>query len=207
MPELPTFLRKLRTYTHYATRLDTEHYLLSSRKSFANYTVDDYQRMRELAERVPVFKMALTEAVSTILGTDIDFVTCENMQHQSADIVRWVELLQEERSYRYFQEGYPEVSSEVDPLWLANIERVTNECYEGEGPEVSLAPEELGTFQGILSQAEEARSGAAQWAWWKFFSKDKNYIQQVFEANGLPLDKAGFRKMMARLDAPAQPGA
>ncbi len=143
----------------------------------------------------------LTEKVSEILGTDIDFVICENLQHQSDTIARFVELLGEETSYRYFQESYTEICPDVDPLWLANIERVTNECYEGEGPEVSLSPDELGKFQGILSQAEEARSGAAQWAWWKFFSKEKNYVQQVFEVNGLKPDKAGFAKMVARLDA------
>ena len=201
VPELPAFLRKLRTYTNYAARLDNEHYLLSARKPFANYSVEDYQRMRTLAEQIPVFKTELTDSVSSILGADVDFVTCENMQHQSDDIARWIELLKEDRSYQYFQEGYPQVNQEIDSLWLANIERVINECYEGEGPEVSLAPDELGAFQAVLSQAEEARSGAAQWAWWKFFSKDKSYVQQVFDANGLPLDKTGFPKMMARLDA------
>ena len=201
VPELPAFLRKLRTYTNYAVRLDDEHHVLSSRKSFANYSVEDYQQMRALAERVPVFKSTLTEKVSSILGTDIDFVTCQNMQHQSPDIARWVEVLAEDRSYRYFQDGYPNVNPDVDPLWLANIERVIHEGYEGEGPEVSLAPDELGTFQGVLSQAEEARSGAAQWAWWKLFSKEKEYVQRVFDANDLALDKAGFARMIARLDA------
>ena len=201
IPELPAFLRKLRTYTHYAARLDSEHYLLSARKSFANYSAEDYRKMQERAEQIPVFKMALTEQVSEILGANVDFVTCENMQHQAEDIARWVALLEEDRSYRYFQEAYADVDPDIDPLWLATIERVVNECYEGPGPEVSLAPEELGAFQTVLSQAEEARSGAAQWAWWKFFSKDKVYVQDVFKANELSLDKEGFATMMAKLDA------
>ena len=201
VPDLPPFLRKLRTYTRYAARLDNDHYLLSSRKSFAHYTVEDFQKMRTLAEDIPVFKAAITEKASDILGAEVDFVTCENLQHQSSAIARFVALLTEETSYRYFQESYTKIHQDVDALWLANIERVVNECYQGEGPEVSLSPDKLGKFQGMLSQAEEARTGATQWAWWKFFSKDRNYVQQVFEANGLTPDKAGFSKMVAKLDA------
>ena len=201
VPELPDFMRKLRTYTNYAARLDDEQYLLSARKPFANYTVEDYQQMRELAESIPVFKTELTEKISEILTANIDFVTSENLQHQTDSIAQFSSLLAEDTSYRFFQEGYQDVGPELDPLWLANIERVTNECYEGEGPERSLEPDELGKFQAILSQAEEARAGAAQWAWWKLFSKEKGYVQQVFEANGLKPDKDGFQKMVARLDA------
>ena len=200
IPQLPAFLRKLQTYTRYAIRLDNEQYLLGARKSFAHYSVDDYRKMQERVAQIPEFKMSITERVSEILGTDVDFVTCENMQHKADEIVQWIELLQEDRSYRYFQESHGEVDPETDPLWLANIERVVAECYHTGTPEVSLAPEELGTFQEILSQAEEARSGAAQWAWWKFFSKDKAYLQEVFKANGLAMDKEGFATLLGRLD-------
>jgi hypothetical protein len=201
MPELPPFVRKLRKYINYAQRLDDERYPLSARKSFASYGVGDYQTMRKLAEEIPAFKTALTERVSQLLSTDIDFVTCENIQHQSAEITQFIELLDEADSYRYFQEGYAAVSPETDSLWLANIERIVNECYQGEQPEVSLPPDELGKFQGILSQAQEARMGQAQWAWWKYFSQDRKYVQQVFEANNLTLSKEDFARMVGRLDA------
>ncbi len=201
VPELPTFVRKLRKYINHAQRLDSERHPLGVRKSFASYGVSDYQTMRKLADEIPVFKTALTEEVSQLLGTDIDFVTCENIQHQSANIAQFIELLDEADSYRYFQEGYAAVSPETDSLWLANIERIVNECYQGEQPEASLPPDDLGKFQSILSQAQEARMGRAQWAWWKHFSQDRKYVQQVFEANGLTLSKEDFARMVGRLDA------
>lgn len=201
MPELPPFVRKLRKYINHAQRLDSERHPLSVRKPFASYGVSDYQTMRELANEIPVFKTTLTERVSQLLGTDIDFVTCENIQHQSADIAQFIELLDEADSYHYFQEGYAAVSPETDSLWLANIERIVNECYQGEQPEASLSPDELGKFQGILSQAQEARMGRVQWAWWKYFSQDRKYVQQVFEANNLTLSKEDFARMVGRLDA------
>ena len=201
VPELPPFVRKLRQYINHAQRLDDERHPLSARKSFASYGVSDYQTMRKLAEEIPAFKTALTERVSQLLGTNIDFVTGENIQHQSEDIAQFVALLNEADSYRYFQEGYAAVSPETDSLWLANIERIVNECYQGEQPEATLAPGELGKFQGILSQAQDARSGAAQWAWWRYFSPDRKYVQQVFAANDLTLSKEDFARMVSRLDA------
>ncbi|MGB3776973.1 MAG: AAA domain-containing protein [Tunicatimonas sp.] len=201
VPELPPFVRKLRKYINHAQRLDGERHPLSVRKSFATYGVRDYQSMRKLAEEIPEFKTALTERVSQLLGTDVDFVTAENIQHQSEDIAQFIELLDEADSYRYFQEGYAAVSPETDSLWLANIERIVNECYQGEQPEVSLPPDELGKFQGILSQAQEARMGQAQWAWWRYFSQDRKYVQQVFAANDLTLSKEDFARMVGRLDA------
>ncbi len=115
--------------------------------------------------------------------------------------MRFVALLEEADSYRYFQEGYAAVGSDIDPLWLDNIERVVYECYQEEEPEKSLPPDELGKFQEKLSQAQEARSGSAQWAWWKFFSPDRKYVQQVFDANELTLSKENFATMVKRLDA------
>ncbi len=201
VPDLPPFLRKLRTYVNYAARLDDEHYLLSTRQPFAHYTAEDYRQMKEVTEDIPVFKNKIVETVSGILGSDIDFVTCESLQHRIDDIRRLVKVLSEDTSYRFFQQSHGAIPIDADPQWLEEIEQVVRECYTDEGPEVSLSPERLGEFQRVVAQAEEARSGAVQWAWWKNFSKDKKFVQEVFTNNHLALDKEGFARMTPRLDA------
>ena len=201
IPELSTFLNKLRTYTNYATRLDRGDYLLSQRKPFDGYAVQDYQTIRTIVEEVPVLKESVSRRASEILRTEVTFTEAENLQQRSPDIRKFVDLLKEETSYRYFQQMVPLVGKEADPLWLENLERVILECYAGAEPETSLSSgEELGKFQKLLLQAQEARSGVTQWAWWKLFSKEKEYVQSVFEANYLEQDKEGFALLAKRLD-------
>ncbi len=200
IPDLPPFVSKLKRLTTYAQRYDKETYLLCDRKSFNAYSVEDLKNMRTVFSEVPAFKQKVSGQVSQVLQEEVDYTICEQLQRRSEDIARMIPLIEEPQSYAYFQDMVPLLEKEADPLWLSNIERVAMDCYQGEGPEVSLPTGELGKFQHALQQASEARPGVFQWLWWKWFSKEKAYVQQVFEANQLPLTKKGFHAMQEKID-------
>lgn len=201
IPEMQAFLKKLRTFTAYSNQFERENYLLFDRKPFVDYTVEDLKKIREIIKDIPVFKQQIENDTQHILKTEIDFVICENLQQRSEDISSFTNLLQEEKAYTYFTHMVSNIDKDADPLWLSNIERIVMECYHGHGPEVNLSSDELGKCQKIIGQAEEARNGFLGWAWWKFFSKDRTYVEDILKQNDLTTDKKGFRTIAEKIDA------
>ena len=199
-PELKPFLNKLRTYTGYANRFDKDNYAFNDRKPFTNYSVEDLKNMRDIIGDIPVFKEKVVKESSEVLKSQIDFVSCINLQQRSDDISSLSEYLAEEKSYEYFVHMAPLIDKDADPLWLSNIERITLECFQAHGPEITLDTKDLGNFQEILRNAGDARGGPLSWLWWKLFSKDKEYVTKVFEANDLELDKKGFQILAEKID-------
>ncbi len=200
-PELKPFLNKLRTFTNYFNLFDKDSYIFYDRRPFVNYTVEDLKKMRDIITDIPAFKKKIIDEVSEVLKSDIDFVSCTNLQQRSEDISSLSDYLSEGKSFEYFQHMSPIIDKDADPLWLSNIERITLECFQAHGPEICLETSELGHFQEILRAAQDARGGPFSWLWWKLFSKDKDYITKVFEQNDLTLDKKGFQVLSEKIDS------
>lgn len=200
IPEMHDFIKRLRTFTAYSNQFEKESYPLYSRKSFIEYSVEDLKQIREIIKDVPEFKQQIEKETQDILKTEVDFVICENLQQRTEDISSFISYLGEEQAYRFFTHMVPNIEKDADPLWLSNIERVVMECYHGHGPETNLPSEELGQCQRIISEAEEARNGVFSWMWWKFFSKDKAYVEGILQQNELSPDKKGFQIIAEKID-------
>lgn len=199
-PDLKPFLNKLRTYTGYSNRFDKESYIFNDRKPFTDYSVEDLKKIRDIITDVPTFKNKVVTEASRVLKSDVDFVSCINLQQRSEDISSLSEYLSEDKSFEYFVHMAPIIDKDADSLWLSNIERITLEFFQAHGPEISLETKELGPFQEMLRNAQAARSGPFSWMWWKLFSKDKEYITQVFQQNNLELNKKGFQILSEKID-------
>ncbi|MGD1890794.1 MAG: AAA domain-containing protein [Cyclobacteriaceae bacterium] len=200
VPELPQFLRKLRTYVSNYLQYDVDHYPFAPRKSFAQHQADVLPLLKEYIKEIPEYKQQVVSQVNDILKTNIDFVTCENIQLRSEDIHLFLRLLEQPRSYEFFQKIVGKIDKDADPLWLANIERVILECYQGPGVETSLDMDDLGKFQQLLKRAEDSRSGIIKWLSWQTASKDKKWLTEVFEKNSLELTRDGFQELGEMLD-------
>jgi len=200
IPEMQPFLKKLRTFTAYSNQFERESYLLYDRKPFVNYAVEDLKKIREIVKDIPEFKREIEEKVEKSLKTKVDFVVCENLQQRSAEISEFIDLLQEEKAFDFFTHMVPNVDKDADPLWLSNIERIIAECYEGSGPEVHLDVDDLGKCQKVVSEAEDARNGFFSWMWWKMFSKDKAYVDEILAKNELGDTKKDFQVLGEKVD-------
>ncbi len=200
IPDLQPFVDKLKRFTHYALKYDKENYLLCDRKSFNGYTAENLKSMRKILGEIPVFKQKIEQEVGQIFQEKSDYVTCENLQRRTDDMAKMLEYLQEPQAYENFQHMAALLEKEANPLWLSNIERILMECYQGDGPEITLDNEALGKFHPMLQKAEEARSGIFRWIWWKWFSKDKAYVHQILEANQQKPTKKGFRVLAEKID-------
>ncbi len=198
--ELKPFLNNLRTYVHYANRFDKDSYLFNDRKPFINYSVEDLQKLREIIQGIPAYKRQVEQDLSNVLKSQVDFASCVNLQQRSEDISSLSEYLKDPVSYNFFTHMAALINKDADTLWLSNIERITLECFQAHGPEVTLDLEELGKFQETLRNTEDAHSGVFSWFWWKAFSKEKEYVKKVFEANDLEINKKGFQILAEKID-------
>lgn len=201
VPDLPNFLKRLRKYVTNYLKYDLEQYPFAPRKSFAHCTAEDLQTLKSYIEEIPVYKQTLIHNVQEVLKADIDFVTCENIQHRAEDISLFLKLLENPKSYEFFQKIVGKIDKDADPLWLANVERIVLECYEGNGVENTLDVAELGKLQQVMRRAEESRTGIIKWLSWQASSKEKNWLTKVFEDNQLEPTKDGFEVMNERLDS------
>jgi len=200
IPELSDFLKRLHKYVTNYLKYDIEQYPFAPRKSFAQYSGQELKTIKEYLAEIPIFKQSLVDKVQEVLKAEIDFVICENIQHRAEDIDLFLKLLENPKSYEFFQKIAGKIDKDADPLWLANMERIILECYEGNGVENTLEAEDLGKFQQLLQQAEESRTGIIKWLAWQAVSKDKKWLTDVFQENQLELTKEGSQVMNERLD-------
>jgi hypothetical protein len=199
-PDIQDFVRKLRAYTAYSTRFERESYALLQRKAFIDYSVQDLKKIRDMLAEVPRFKNGIEQQAGKLLQAKVGFDVCRDLQQRSDDIAQLNHMLGEAEVFRFFSHMVPLIEKEADELWLSNIERISMECFHGEGPETSLPSEELGKCQQMLARLEETRSDLFRWVSWKFFSSEKEFIYRVFEANKLKPDKNGIRQLADRID-------
>ncbi len=200
IPDMQPFMDKLRKFTFYALQYDKEFYTWYNRKPFVGYAVQDLKEMKRMLREIPGFKQQVCRQVSEVLHDDTDYASCEYLQGYTGDILKMLPPLEDEGVYPFFQHMVGMLDKDTDPLWLSNIERIIVDCFQEEGPEMSLPFSELDKFQSVLQQAEESSTGLVKWMNWKLFSKDKDYLTGVFEANGQPLDKKGFEMISKKMD-------
>ena len=200
IPELPQFSKKLQTYVSNYLKFDVEHYPFAPRKSFAQYQAEILPLLKQYISEIPIYKQQVVSQVNDILKTNIDFVTCENIELRSEDIELFLKLLEKPLSYEFFQKIVGKIDKDADPLWLANIERIVLECYEGPGVETTLNVDDLGKFQQLLKRAEDSRSGIVKWLSWQTASQDKKWLVEVFQKNNVEATRDGFQLMGEMLD-------
>lgn len=91
------------------------------------------------------------------------------------------------------------ISEEASDLWLANLQRMVEACFQGEGVENTLSLDQLGLAQQMLNRSVSAHKNIFSRLWWKLFSKDKFLVSRllvVHKLKGLP----GLQSLEKKLD-------
>lgn len=197
---LNPFLRKLTTYAHYAQNLERADYPWKDRKSFSTFLASDEANMRKAIQEVGNYFQQLTTALVTKLGIRLDWEQCEALIEKKGLIDEIKSLLTNDSIYRYFQSMVSETDEETSALWLSNTEKNLMNCFEHEGPESSVAANQLGSLQKALYRSMKARRSLFGLIRWELFSKDKFLIKRTLVQNGLTSDKTGFTTLERKLD-------
>ncbi|HEX5172297.1 MAG TPA: AAA domain-containing protein [Cyclobacteriaceae bacterium] len=194
------FIRKLKSYTNYAKIFEKDGYAWKHRQSFSGLKLTDMKALVQVIHDIPEYHKWLSEKISSIIPPVINIDDAHTLFNREDDILGMLSVLKDEETYRYFVAMAGENDEETSLLWLSNVERVTMNCYENEGPEKTVASEELGRLQAALHQSIAAKRSLIRLIRW-YWSENNYWIKRVVIANGLPFNKAGLRALEQKLDS------
>jgi hypothetical protein len=194
------FKRKLRTYAQLAARFLNPDYPLRLRKSFAESTINDLKVTRSIiVEAFPWFAN-LRAKMTHILGASLDWEQCEICSAREQELTELVALLGAQPVYDNFINVVHVTEEEASPLWLANMEKMMVECFDDEGPELTVPTPQLGQLQQALYRTMRARRNLIGLVRWELFSKDKFLVTRILVANNLKSNRQGFAILERKLD-------
>lgn len=199
--QVPAFLQLLKTFCDLKARQPPPESFWSKRLPFIDTTVAQLSAWQQWVAEVPeVLEQAQANFVAAV-GHPLHLETIDSLLENETVLQHFLKsLTHEPHLYAYLQAMAGENEEQTSALWLLNMERVINECFEGEGVELSVATAQLGQFQQALNRSMQARRSLIGLIRWELFSTDKVLIKRALVANGLPGDKIGFRKLEERLD-------
>ncbi|MDW7693412.1 AAA domain-containing protein [Flammeovirgaceae bacterium SG7u.111] len=191
-------LRKFRSYFKYANSLDKSSHPWASRVSFKDFGIEDLQEAkRNVAEVIPYFEKVSRE-IAEQWGFHPSYDECEWILDREEAFYKFLELLGEESVFRYFKNSLPH--SEADYLWLANKKKNLLNAYGVEGVESTIPKEKLGECQKILKEALEAHEVWYHRLKWKYFSKEKAFVDELIAKNGLENEEEPLMMLLQKLD-------
>lgn len=198
--QLDDFLRKLKQYATFANQFERDDYLWCMRKPFTDLQLEDMKEMLKTVKDIPLYQEEIAGKIEKLIPTRLNLEYCQSFYAREDDVIGMVTVLKDDETFRMFQLMVREKDDETSMLWLSNVERVLMNCYHDEGPEKTLTGQELGAFQQVLHQRMKARRSLITLIRWELFSRNKPWVRQVLEANGLHYNKKGLRTLEKKLD-------
>jgi hypothetical protein len=80
------------------------------------------------------------------------------------------------------------------------MEKMMVECFDDEGPEVTVPTSQLGQLQQALYRSMKSRRSLVGLLRWELFSKDKFLVTRILVANNLKSNSQGFATLERKLD-------
>lgn len=198
--KIEEFLPKLRTYTAYANKFEREGYPWNNRIRFKGFKISDLKKMREIIREIPEYQEQMAAKAAKFVHNKLSLASLETILSKEEKIHELIKHIENEKVYHYFGHMINFQDKETDYLWLGTVERVVMTCFKGAGPETSLSTAELGHFQETIQRRIEARKGLLKFIKWKMFSKDKQYIREVLQKNGLQNNRRDFSTLIEKVD-------
>ncbi len=199
-PDLPVFLQMLRQYVIYAAVFEEPQYVWRNRSSFSGYQLTELKKIEGVIREIPAYQRETQEKVEKLINVRLNLEDADSFRAREDDVLGIVALLKTDPIFSYMQAMADEKDDETSFLWFTNVERVLLNCFSGVGAETYLHPGLLGRFQEALQRKMKTRGNLFRSIRWRLFSKDKQWINDVLNANGLPRTKKGLRTLEARID-------
>lgn len=197
---IDSFSKKLRRYAQYAALYDRSDYPWKDRKTFAHLTTADEQEVEAALQDITDYQKSVSAQVYRLTGTQLNLEDCETFWYRHEEVLGMLSLLKEEDTYRFFQRMCQEPEEDTSLLWLSNMERVTMNCFDEIGPEVTIPTDRLGRFQEALHERMRTRRNLFHMIRWELFSENKFVVKRALVANDLAYNKFGLRVLEQRID-------
>jgi hypothetical protein len=200
MSEIDNFLEKLNFYVIYGKKFLKDGYPWRLRKNHKDYKISDLKKVQEIIEEIPEFQKAINQKAKKVVKADVSIIEGDAICKKKDDIERMFLLLKDAKTYEYFVHIIDTGPKEADNLYINNIERNINICWEGAGVEAHLPVSVLGKFQTALQNMFIARRNIFKWIQWILFSHDRPMIHKALNNNKLSRRRKDLKILTARLD-------
>jgi superfamily I DNA and/or RNA helicase len=197
---LELFCTKLKKYADYAKRFKVKEYVLSDRKSFSGWSVQDWKDADEVLKEVTPYFEALQNDLEKKLSARPDWENCEEFWKNQSRATEMLQFLNDDEIYKYFRNLLPYSDRETSLLWMANRAKMVIDCFKDHGIEASIPTAELGRFQEALQKTMKRRRNIFGRIFWELFSKEKSIIKRTLITNDLKISKEGFLALEKKLD-------
>jgi len=191
-------LRKLEVYINFHEKLDTAAHLWFDRVSFSQFSIADQQQIEEILRELKPYFIGIQKEIKDVIGLSISYEECSWIYDRQDEFQRLLELIADEKVYKFFKHSLK--FSKTDYLWLANRKKNTLNTFGKEGVENSLDNKELREAQEKITRAKEANAIWYKRLQYKFFSKEKEAVQQLIRANELENEIDALEQLMLRID-------
>lgn len=197
---LADFMKILRQYATYAASFEDPQYVWRNRCSFSGFQLSEFREIEEVVAEIPAYQKATHDRVLELINVRLNLEDADSFRAREDDVLGMIALLKTEVIFKYMQAMADERDNETSFLWFTNVERVLMNCFTGRGAEIFLQADMLGKFQEALQKKMNSQGNILRMLKWGLFSKDKLWINEVLEANGLPRNKKGLRILEERID-------
>jgi hypothetical protein len=199
-PAVDPFKRKVRTYTRLAKRFLDKDYPLRLRKSFSEWTIKDLKIARSIFKEAHKWFADVRSKMTHIMGQSLDWEQCEICADREQQLTELIDLLSSIHVYENFVNIVQQPEGDASPLWLANMEKLMVECFDDEGPELTIPTQQLGQLQQSLYRSMKSRRSLIGLVRWELFSKDKFLVTRILVNNNLKSNIQGFKILERKLD-------
>jgi len=183
--EIEESYSRLSSYSSYAKTFRRSDYPLLGRKSFADNNISALRRMQEHLEEIEAMHKEVAETTKEITGHEIELEDCLKILDKVESLKQFLSIIRGKEIYDMFVQLMKTKSSEEDLHWLTDHEWVMMDALSGEGIERSLRSAEFGKFQAALQSAIEARRNFVKYLYWRFFSKQRAWVNKILKKNNL----------------------
>ena len=200
LPKAEAFLAKLKTYQRLNKPFKQVDHPWANRQSFSKHSLQDKQQMLDYIAEAQQYRKSITEAISNHLQKDITYETVEYLTLRQGDIEKLLTLIEKPEVYDNLQHMLGYKANSISEEKLHQLERSLMQCYEGDGPEISLPPGQLGRYQELLQNRLRASRSLYKLMRWKFFVAEQTQVQQVLQDNNLADRRKDVHILIKRLD-------
>jgi len=190
---------KVKSIGLYSSILEKETNPWRYRKPFVNMPPSALPEIKKLLDEIPVVMTSLSDRAKKIFSSPLDYQQAEIFSNRLDDLKLLKSVLAKTSVYQAFVPMVNEREGETETLWVQNIQRVVDEIFLGEGPEVSIESSQLGKFQQALNRSLSARKNIITLIRWELFSEDKYLIKRTLVANNL-VGRKGLKALERKLD-------
>ncbi|MFZ9982798.1 MAG: DEAD/DEAH box helicase, partial [Cyclobacteriaceae bacterium] len=176
--------RKIHTLITHRRVLSLNAAAWNLRKSFAQLQGTELNEITSLIESFESEIQKIGKPIEDATGLISDFAQLKILSEDRETLLGVPPLIINEE-FGFLQRIAENPPGGTNDLWLANLQRLVEGCFQGEGVEVNLSVDQLGIAQRSISSTLKAYKNIFSRLYWNLFSPDKFLVKRLLVGNNL----------------------